>query len=1128
MNLKRIVTILLLSGISLLYSASITQPLQEKIKNTPSQEFIRIYIALEDNYKFELLQNELSLLDKDEQREKVKSELKSFYFDSQKDILSQMEVLKNKEMIAHIKPLWITNVIICEATASAIHEISERNDIRRIDEDEYRIVIPKRNDEFSGNENENTREITWNVTLVNADDVWAEGYTGSGVLVAVIDTGVNYNHQDLEDHVWDGGSFFPLHGYDFHNNDNNPMDDHGHGTHCSGTVAGDGTAGSQTGIAPDAQIMALKVLDNAGGGYESSSWEAIEFAVDHNVDIMSISLGWMHSWGPDRNSWRNSMNAALFSGLIASVAAANAGEDLGGSPIPDNVATPGDIPPPWLHPDQTLTGGLSAVTCVGATNSNDVIAGFSSRGPSSWENVSPFNDYPYSPEMGLLRPDVSAPGVNIKSLAHYSNTGYESGWSGTSMATPCVAGVMALMKSKDPNIAPAQISEILEMTALHLGTIGKNNSYGSGRVDAFEAVNEVFGEPIPPYPAESPVPADNQFSVSLDSELRWSNGGGAISYLVFMGTDNPPTNMVFGEWVDSPIFIPSQLEFEIEYFWQITSINQYGETEGTIWSFITTGPPDETYESGDFSQFPWHSQGYDISWPNEDPVEEYTITGELENVNWTVTNEDSYAGVFSAKSSPIDHNQASIISINVTSLIDDYIGFHYRVASEYSPSGSYFYDGLMFFIDDEVMGYFQPTGPEDTPWTFVSYPVPQGEHVFTWAYVKDGGGGSTDMEEDCAWIDDIYFPTMETLTGNLTIDLMADWNMIGLPLLTDDLSYSAVFPGAIENTLYYFSPTGYVSVTELSPGLGYWLRFTEDNTAEIQGQLINNLSITLNNDWNLITGISTEVEVENINDPQNLIIPSTIYAYGSAGYLASNTIQPGKGYWLRSNGEGDIIFSSNLRSGKKKDITEHLSCNSITINRNTLFFGNGISEEYLLSYSLPPLPPEGAFDVRFPENMKYSKNGGTISIQSINEPIRIEYQLKNPNEIWSLSNQNGETFNLNGDGYLTLDGNDNEYFLKKVSPHPETFALLKSFPNPFNPVTTITYTVPEDSYIKLDVFSVKGELIYQFENGFKPRGTYSISWHGKNKVGDRSGSGIYIGKLSTGKEIITHKMLLLK
>ena len=141
---------------------------------------------------------------------------------------------------------------------------------------------------------------------------------------------------------------------------------------------------------------------------------------------------------------------------------------------------------------------------------------------------------------------------------------------------------------------------------------------------------------------------------------------------------------------------------------------------------------------------------------------------------------------------------------------------------------------------------------------------------------------------------------------------------------------------------------------------------------------------------------------------------------------------------------------------------------------------------------------------------------------------KIEYHIKYSQDNWSLSLQNGENFNLNGDGDLFLDGNVYNYFLKKISSIPGSFAIVKSFPNPFNPVTTITYTIPEDSYIQLDVFSIKGELIQQLENSFKFQGNYTVSWDGKDMIGNSAGSGIYIGKLSTGKEIITHKMLLLK
>ena len=160
--------------------------------------------------------------------------------------------------------------------------------------------------------------------------------------------------------------------------------------------------------------------------------------------------------------------------------------------------------------------------------------------------------------------------------------------------------------------------------------------------------------------------------------------------------------------------------------------------------------------------------------------------------------------------------------------------------------------------------------------------------------------------------------------------------------------------------------------------------------------------------------------------------------------------------------------------------------------------------------------------------MKYSENGGLISIQGINNIVELEYQLNNPNETWSLSSIDGELINIEGEGNILINGNVNDLLLQRISIVPEIFTLLKSFPNPFNPVTTITYTIPEDSYIQLDVFSVNGKMIKHLENSFKLQGNYSVSWDGKDMIGKSVGSGIYIAKLSTQKEIISHKMLLLK
>ena len=476
----------------------LTSHLVEQMELVSKNDFIKINITLKNQYDSQALIATAKTMGMTERREYVINVLKDFSELSQKGVIADLNLMQQNQTVKEVMTFWIANVVNCKATPAAIEQLALRNDIASIDYDEKRILIdPMENkNAFPVEGVPGSKEITWNVLKINATDVWALGINGEGIIVSVIDTGVNYDHNDLNDHVWQSTEY-PNHGYDFVNNDNDPMDDHGHGTHCSGTVAGDGTAGSQTGIAPEATIMCCKVLDSGGGGEESGVWAAIEFSVEQGANVMSLSLGWQHSWGPNRTVWRETFDNSLAAGVIASVAAGNEG---GGSE-PDNVRTPGDLPPPWLHPDQTLIGGLSGIICVGATTSSDQVSDFSSRGPLDWSTIAPFNDYPYSPEMGLIRPDIAAPGSNIKSLAHYSNTGYEDGWNGTSMATPANAGMIALMLQKNELLTPEQICQIIEETA-HVLIPGKNNNSGSGRIDALAAV-EATSYPGPSYYSHS-------------------------------------------------------------------------------------------------------------------------------------------------------------------------------------------------------------------------------------------------------------------------------------------------------------------------------------------------------------------------------------------------------------------------------------------------------------------------------------------------------------------------------------------------------------------------------------------------------------------------------------------------
>lgn len=456
-------------------------------------EKTKVNILLSDQADATALLRESSVLtDKQTRRDYVVSTLKRQAEASQAELLSLLEEMERQGMVEDIHPLWIVNAITCMADEAALECLSQRRDIMMVYPcEEFRYEF---DDESLPVSKGDGREIAENLLKVNADQVWGLGYRGQGVLIAIIDTGVSLTHDDLQGRFWDGGAEYPNHGYDFYSHDNDPTDERGHGTHVAGTICGTGASGTLTGVAPEATIMALKVF-NHDELSETTYWvEAMQFAVEHGADVLNMSLGQPLPNAGVKLMMRQACDNTLAAGVVAAVCAGNVRQMQSMIPIPYNIYSPADCPPPHLHEDQLVNaGGTSCVICVGAVDFNDAIAGFSSVGPSVWTDVSQYNDYPYSAgsptAIGLIRPDLCAPGVNIKSLDYSTNNGYCLK-NGTSMATPCVAGTIALMLSKNHELTPEQIDEILERTAVPLSA-HKNNDFGSGRIDALAAVNAV-------------------------------------------------------------------------------------------------------------------------------------------------------------------------------------------------------------------------------------------------------------------------------------------------------------------------------------------------------------------------------------------------------------------------------------------------------------------------------------------------------------------------------------------------------------------------------------------------------------------------------------------------------------
>ncbi len=311
------------------------------------------------------------------------------------------------------------------------------------------------------------------------------GYTGEGVTVAVIDTGIDSLHVGLDDLDDDNSTHDPK-VIAFYDPVNNPdktngteiqaYDDQGHGTHCAGTVAGTGAPTYEhPGMAPQANLVGVKVLDAGGSGSFAVVMAGMQWTVENrykfNIRAASMSLGgpgpieWTSDEEDSVNRYANEMVRAGISMLIAA----------GNSAAPGTIGTP---------------GGAEDVITVGALNKNTAIAEYSSEGPT---------------EEGRVKPNVAFVGSDVMSAQHNSGDGYVA-FSGTSMATPGVAGTVALMLQANPDLSPFDVRNILQETATYrechymganqpcaedlIPKNRQNNVYGHGHVEALAAVME--------------------------------------------------------------------------------------------------------------------------------------------------------------------------------------------------------------------------------------------------------------------------------------------------------------------------------------------------------------------------------------------------------------------------------------------------------------------------------------------------------------------------------------------------------------------------------------------------------------------------------------------------------------
>jgi subtilisin len=311
-------------------------------------------------------------------------------------------------------------VISANLSESAVKILSKNTKIKYVEED-GRVKITSTLDLGI------LQTTPWGVSHVKAPDVHKEGIKGTGIKIGVIDTGIDYTHEDLN---VVGGATFVDGTIDY-------MDDNGHGTHVAGTISALDNLLGVIGVAPNTSLYAIKVLDKNGSGSYGDVVAGIEWAVSNNIDILNMSFGGSLS----SQTLESAVDIAYDQGLLLVAAAGNNGYDESGT--------------------ITYPAKYDSVIAVGAVDQENNRANFSSVG---WEL------------------ELMAPGVSIESTVPggYNNK------NGTSMASPHVAGVAALVWEMKPEINNIQLRSILNETATSLGD---SFSYGNGLVNAINAVN---------------------------------------------------------------------------------------------------------------------------------------------------------------------------------------------------------------------------------------------------------------------------------------------------------------------------------------------------------------------------------------------------------------------------------------------------------------------------------------------------------------------------------------------------------------------------------------------------------------------------------------------------------------
>jgi len=998
--------------------------------------------------------------------------------DTQGALLADLEARKNAGQIEGYTSYWLINAVMVRGQEDAIRALAARQDVSIAEVDMVPELIEPRINE-SAITSDRGIGIAPGIAAVGARRVWDElGIRGEGTLIGSLDTGVMGNHEALADR-W-RGNFAP---HDecwldvLDNGSTTPVDNHGHGTHTTGTMTG--LAPDDTiGISPGSLWIAANAIDQgANAGFDSDILDCLEFFTDPDGDpstLDDVPDVVQNSWGVNENftgyvdcdsRWWAAIDACEAAGVVLCWSAGNEG------PTSQSLRSPGDRA-------TTLYNCFS----VGSTQhyAPYAISSFSSRGPAG-PNCGPAEN--------RIKPEISAPGSDI-----YSSTrdgGYQGGWDGTSMAGPHVAGVVALMRSANPNLDVITIKQILMETAVDLGTPGEDNTYGHGFLDAYAAVLAV---------------ADGLGY--LEGTLVNTDTGVPVEGAQIAVVDGYQTAVTDADG-RFDLTLP---EGEVEFV-----VTRFGYLEG---NFSATIVEDETT-----------TQMFYL-----DPAPVVALSG----VVYLPSGEVAAGAVVEPLDVPVDAVVADIY-------------------------GNYSLDlptGLVYDVQASVdmVGRVIETVDMQAAMTLDFYLLPLGAHA-----------------EVSPEAFDVTMPADQQATRQLVVtNNGADplvWRLaaeegsmvrtapVVTPQPTLEVAKDAVDPRAGQSPVAgYGGPDnyGYIWIDSNEPGGPVYNWFDISSLGETVGNsddetygpfnmgfpfsyydgVYSALSICTNG---FITFQDTNEDpytnqpLPNTDQPNLMVCPmwddlnpsngGDIYRYydaANARYIVQWDNVPH--YFDEGNYTFQVmIYASGLIVMQYQELSDVSSC---TVGIENATGTDGLQVVYNSAY----LEENMAIQISAGSQVPWLDYAPLSGVVGANETVNVDVYFDSTGlaldtylATLTFSSNDGDMPSMVIPVSLTVgDGTTG------VGDTPVAFGLQGAVPNPFNPQTTIHYSLPVSGHVDLRLYDIQGRLVRSLVDGVRSSGANQARWDGRDDAGRSVASGTYFARLRSGGDATVKSMVLVR